>query len=99
MISLKSAADTSQFTTQKVMWMATGPLIHRWNPNIYLFKKYRLLKVIFYTDPLYGTLPSLLGNKLAQVIIFRDFIFVAPMKSKADVVIGLIDLYENYGIP
>ena len=99
MISLKSAEDTRRFTTQKVMWMETGQLMHRWNPNIYLLKKYRLLKVTFYKDPLYGTLPSLLGNKLAQVLISRDFIFVAPMKSKADVVIGLIDLYENYGIP
>ena len=84
MMSLKSAADTIRFTTQKVMRMATGPLMRRYKPNIAPFTKYRQLKATFYTDPLYGKVPSLLGNKLAQVFTSGDFIFVSPMKSKAD---------------
>mmetsp|Transcript_15996 Transcript_15996/g.23839 ORF Transcript_15996/g.23839 Transcript_15996/m.23839 type:complete len:1130 (+) Transcript_15996:7540-10929(+) len=99
MMSLKSAADTIRFTTQKVMRMATGPLMRRYKPNIAPFTKYRQLKATFYTDPLYGKVPSLLGNKLAQIFTSGDFIFVSPMKSKADGGNGLVDLCDEYGIP
>ena len=99
MMSLKSAADTIKFTTQKVMRMATGPLMRRYKLNIAPFTKYRQLKATFYIDPLYGKVPSMLGNKLAQVFTSGDFIFVAPMKSKADRGLGLMDLCDEHGIP
>jgi len=99
MMSLKSAADTIKFTTQKVMRMVTGPLIRRYKPNIAPFTKYRQLKATFYTETLYRKVPSLLGNKLAQVFPSWDFIFVAPMKSKADGGLGLMDLCDEHGIP
>ena len=56
-MSLKSAADTIQFTTQKVMWISTGPLMRIYKPNIYPFKKYRQMKATFYTYPLYRKVP------------------------------------------
>jgi len=84
MVILKSATDTIKFTTQKVMRIATGPLMRKYKPKIAPFGKYRQLKAIFYKNPLYVKVPSLLGNKLDQVFTSGDFIFVSPMKSKAD---------------
>ena len=99
MIGIKAASDTIRFTTQKVMRMATGPLMRRYKPNIAPFTKYRQLKATFYTDPLYGKVKSVTGNKLAQVFTSGDFIFVSPMKSKADGGHGLVDLCDEIGIP
>ena len=75
-----SAADTIQFATYKVMWMNTGTLMLRYKPNIAPFKKYHQSKSNLYTDPLYVKVPSLLVNKLAQVLTSGGLIFVAPMK-------------------
>ena len=78
--------------------MSTGPLMRRCNPNIAPFTKYRQLNATFYTDPLYGKVPSLLGNKLEEVFTFGEFIFIASMKSKADGGIGLMDICDKHGI-
>ena len=95
---LKLAADTIQFTTQKLMWMETGPLIFRYKSNISPFTNFHQLKAILYTDPLYWKFPSLLVNKPAQVFVSGGFIFAVPIKSKADGVIGITDLCDDHVI-
>ena len=80
MTSLKSAADTIQFITQKAMQMETGAMMHIYKPYVYPFTKYNHLKETFYTDTLYGKVPPLLEDKLSQVFTSREFIFVAPIK-------------------
>ena len=79
--------------------MATGLLMSRYKPDIGPFTKYHHLKTNFYTDPLYVKVISLLGNKFAQVFNSGDFIFVAPMNSKSDVGIGLMDICDENIIP
>ena len=79
MLSLKPTADTTRFSTQKVMRMATGPLMFIYKPNISPLKNYHQLKANFYTYPLYVKVPTLLVNTLAQVFTSGDLIFVAPM--------------------
>ena len=96
---VKSAVDTIRFATQKVIRMATVPLIRIYKPNIDLFTKYHHMKATLYTHPLYGKVPSLLGNKLAQVFIYGEFIFIINMKSDSDGEIGLTDLCYDNGIP
>ena len=57
------------------------------------------MEATLYTYPLYGKFPSLLGNKLAQVFTYEEFIFVAPMKSKAHGGIVLMGLCDEHGVP
>ena len=78
--------------------MATGPLMHIYKPNIAPSNKYGQMKATFYTYNLYRKVPSLLGNKLAQVFNSRNFIFVVPMNSKKDGVIGRIHICDEHGI-
>ena len=63
------------------------------------FTKYHHLKATLYTHPLCVKVTSLLGNKFAQVYNSGDFIFVAPMNSKSDVGIGLMDICDENIIP
>ena len=56
------------------------------------------MKATLYEYPLYGKVPSLLGNKLAQVFNSGDFIFVAPMNPKAYLGIGLTYICDEPGI-
>ena len=79
--------------------MVTVPLMCRYKQNISPFKKYRQLESTFYTHTLYRKVSSLLVNKLAQVFTSGEFMFVAPMKSKSDGGIGIIDLCDKHGIP
>ena len=57
------------------------------------------MKATFYEDSLYGKELSLVGNKLAQVLPSRDFLFVVPMKSKSNGLIGLRDICDEHVIP
>ena len=98
MTILNSAAYSIQFTTQKVMRIETGPLMCRCKTHISLSTKYRQPRAILYTDPLYVKVPSLLGNKPAQVFTSREFILVAPMKSKEHGRIVLMDICDEYRI-
>ena len=59
-IVLKNLLYPVRFTTQKVMLMATGPLMHRYKHNISPITNYHQMKKAFYTDPLYGKVTSLL---------------------------------------
>ena len=79
--------------------MPTVPLMLRYKPNISPFTKYYHLKSNFYIDPFYIKVKSILRNKLSQVFTFGDFIFVAPMKSNSYVLIVLMDLCDDNGIP
>ena len=79
--------------------MATGPLMSRYKPYIVPFTKYHHLKATIYIYPLYVNVTSLLGNKFAQVFTSGELIFVAPMKSKVDGGIGLMDLCDEHVIP
>ena len=78
--------------------MENGPMMRIYKPRIISFTNYHQMKSILYTNPLYEKLPSLLGDKLVQVLNPGDFIFVAPMSSKADGGIDLMDLCDDHGI-
>ena len=99
MMILKSAADTLRFTTQNVTQMATGPLIRIYKAHISPFTRHYQLKVTVYPYLLYVKVTTLLGNELSQVFTSGDFIFVAPMNSKTDGRIGVMDLCDDNGIP
>ena len=72
--------------------------MRRYKPNIATFIKYYHLKATFYTDTLYVKVPSLVGNKLSKLFTSGDSIFLTPMKSKADGVIGLMDICDKHNI-
>ena len=56
------------------------------------------MKATLYTYSFYGTVPSLVGVKLAQVFTYWEFKFVAPMKSKSDGGLGLIYICGEHGV-
>ena len=99
MMILKSAADTIRFTIQKVILMAAVPLMRRYKATYFSIHKVLSDEGNFIYRSVVRKGVITVKNKLAQVFTSRDFIFVAPMKSKSDGGIGLIDICDDHVIP
>lgn len=99
MISEETAIKTINSTTFKAMRTATGFLQKRYKSDIAPWSRFRQLKSTMFTDPLISKLPSLRGNKMAQVYTDGKFITAIPMRAEGNCGDTLYTLGERYGLP
>ena len=97
-IGLETAQRTLRGTTQDGVRTALHPITRRYRvDHIHLHRQ--RLNATFYTDTLLSKVPSIRGNKCAQVFTDGRFTAVYPLKSKAMAGDALREFSSDVGIP
>ena len=100
-IGLKDAQRTVERTTQLAVRDLTQYSGTKRIQNVHYQLNHRRLNVTMYTDTMYGPCKAWqTGHKFAQVFVTRfGWVWVRPLKSKADAHYALTELHQTFGIP
>ena len=98
-IGIEKAMDTIKYTTQDNIRSAILPLTRRYRTD-FMSQRLRRLSTTWYTDTLFSTQKSILGNTCAQMFTDgKGFTYVHPMKSKAQAGEALHKITIDVGVP
>ena len=97
-IGLESARMTLRATTQLAARHAIHPLRRRYRTDV-LSTRHRRLNIRIYSDTLFSKTRSIRGNTCAQLFAAKDFVWIYPMKAKAQAGEALQCFIEEVGIP
>ena len=89
---------TLRATTQLAARHAVHPLKRRYRTDI-LSTRHRRLNIRVYSDTLFSKTRSIRGNTCAQLFSAEDFVWIYPMKSKAQAGEAFQCFIEEVGIP